>query len=445
MSVESQTIAALATPSGRGGVGVIRVSGPQSSFIATKLLGKIPSPRQATFSQFSHPNGEIIDKGLALFFPGPHSFTGEDVLELHGHGGPVVMDMLLSAVVEHGARMAKPGEFTLRAFLNDKIDLAQAEAVADLIAATTKDAALSATRSLQGMFSQKIDQISKAIMHLRMYVESAIDFAEEEIDFLSEKGIQSSFTEIIKQIEDLQLQAKQGQLLREGMSVVIVGQPNAGKSSLLNALTLNDTAIVTPIPGTTRDLIKETIQIQGLPVHIIDTAGIRENADLVEQEGIKRSAAQQQLADRILLVVDASRPEYSFVEQDILREYPNKTTVIMNKIDLVDIEAGYRDQTIYLSAHTLDGIDTLRDHLKNCVGFVSEEKGGFIARRRHLQALHQTSEYICGAQNQLLQYNALELVAEGLRLAQNTLGEIVGKITNDDLLGEIFANFCIGK
>jgi len=386
----------------------------------------------------------VIDTGLAIYFAAPNSFTGEDVLELQGHGGQVVMDMVLSAVLKEGARIAEPGEFSQRAFLNGKMDLAQAEAVADLIEASTAQAALSANRSLQGVFSKKIRALEHEMMELRMFVEAAIDFPEEEVDFLSEGHVLQKIEALLSQLYSLQQGAKKGQMLREGMSVVIAGLPNAGKSSLLNCLTQQETAIVTPIAGTTRDLIKETIQIDGIPLHIIDTAGLRSNADVVEMEGIKRAKQQQTLADRILLVVDATET-LSEVENSILREHEHKVTLVMNKIDLKDLPPGEREGKIFLSAKSGQGMDALYAHLKTCMGFQGEESANFIARRRHLEALEKTLYHCLLAKQQLVEFKASELVAQELRFAQDFLGQIVGKVTTDDLLGKIFSSFCIGK
>jgi len=441
------TIVAVATAPGRGGIGVVRISGSGVPSIAKKLLSKQPPPRVATLCEFRHPHHEkIIDQGVALYFPAPHSFTGEDVLELQGHGGPVVMDCLLNAVVDAGARLARPGEFSERSFLNDKMDLAQAEAVADLIDASTEQAALCAMRSLQGHFSDKISTLAQALMHLRLYVEAAIDFPEEEIDFLADGHILNKIEEVIAQLQQLQASAKQGQLLKEGMSVVIIGRPNAGKSSLLNALTGQACAIVTPIAGTTRDLVKETIQIEGMPLHIIDTAGIRLDAEEVEQEGIRRALLQQDLADRILLMVDASKiPLMTEVEERVLTQFANKTTVIVNKVDIAPVPSHLTQEVIALSAKTGEGLELLKEHLKGVMGYRPNEAGTFLARRRHLVALNLTLECCEKAKEQLVHYKAGELVAQELKMAQDALGEIVGKVTTDDLLGEIFANFCIGK
>lgn len=439
-----ETIAAIATAPGKGGIGIIRVSGEKCTQIAKAIIGQVPPPRQALLSAFYHHQGEIIDTGLALYFPNPHSFTGEDVLEFHAHGGPVVLDMLLSSILQCGAILAQPGEFSQRAFLNGKMDLAQVEAVADLIDASTQQAALSASRSLQGVFSDKINVLAQSLMSARMFVEATLDFPDEEIDFLSDQHLASKIEDIQNQLTHLLNQVKLGQLLKEGMTVVIIGQPNAGKSSLLNALTQYETAIVTPIPGTTRDLIKETIHIDGLPLHIIDTAGIRKEADLVELEGIKRAKQQLALADRILLVIDASQP-MSDIEESILQEFPSKVTLVLNKIDLIGRAAEIEQNKIYLSAKSGEGLALLLTHLKHCMGFQGTESGLFIARRRHLEALQKTQQHFAEALIQLHTYHAFEKSAEELRLAQMALGEIVGKVTTHDMLGEIFSNFCIGK
>lgn len=445
MEFESQdTIVALATAPGRGGVGVVRVSGVKSSDIAKAILSLVPPPREAVVRPFRHFSGDIIDVGLALYFKAPHSFTGEDVLELQAHGGPVLMEMLLMTALHFGARMAAPGEFSQRAFLNGKMDLTQAEAVADLIDASTTQATLSASRSLRGEFSKQIDLLAQSIMSTRMYVEAAIDFPEEEIDFLSDQHLLKKMHALIESVGSLLAKAKQGQLLKEGMRVAIVGQPNAGKSSLLNCLTQSDTAIVTPIAGTTRDLIRETIQIDGLPIHIVDTAGIRNDADLIEQEGIKRAKEQQALADRILLVIDCSKP-LSQVEDDIIKEFGDKVTLVKNKIDLSGQAAKVDKNEIYLSAKTEEGVMLLKEHLKQCIGFQSAEASTFIARRRHLEALKISQEHIQEALQQLIQFKALELCAHELMRAHEALGTIIGKVTTEDLLGEIFSSFCIGK
>jgi tRNA modification GTPase len=396
-----------------------------------------------------------LDSGIALLFPGPHSFTGETVVELQAHGGPVILDLLLRQVCRLGARQAAPGEFSQRAYLNDKIDLAQAEAIADLINSTTEQAALNATRSLQGEFSRKIDELVDMVTRLRIYVEAAIDFPEEEIDFIEEGQVGQQLAAIIAQLDAVMRQARQGSLLQEGMKLVIAGKPNAGKSSLLNALSGSDSAIVTAIAGTTRDVLREHIQIDGMPLHIVDTAGLRDSEDEVEQEGIRRAWQEMASADRILLVVDDSDPATSDNpdaiwperHQHLGRSIP--VTIVHNKCDLTGQAHGVsvkRDNTvIILSAKTGSGMDLLREHLKECMGFQNEGEGNFSARRRHLQALEAAAGFLRAGQEQLLNAGAGELLAEDLRQCQASLGEITGALSSDELLGKIFSSFCIGK
>jgi len=444
------TIAALATPPGRGGVGIIRVSGPAAATIAEVVLGQLPRPRHAEYLPFNDADQQVIDSGLALWFPRPHSFTGEDVLELQGHGGPVVMDMLLARVLELGARLARPGEFSERAFFNDKMDLAQAEAVADLIEAGSEQAARSAMRSLQGMFSDWVHSIVENLTELRIYVEAAIDFPEEEIDFLSDRRITDQLAWLQQELAEAIKQAHQGQLLREGMRIVLAGQPNTGKSSLLNALAGRESAIVTHIAGTTRDVLREEISIDGLPLHIIDTAGLREGGDEVEKLGMQRTWQEMEQADRVLLMIDA-REGFSAADQQILQQLPSHIPVtrIYNKIDLMDNhpELLEDDQAVHvrLSAKQGIGIDLLRDHLKACVGYTSIGEGMFMARRRHVDALQRAYTLINNGADQLKEHGAGELLAEDLRQAQQVLGEITGEVTSEDLLGKIFSSFCIGK
>lgn len=449
MGAADDTIAAVATPPGRGGVGIVRVSGPAAAKIAREILGRIPAPRHAEFLPFRGPDGEVIDEGIALYFAAPHSFTGEDVLELQGHGGPVVMDMLLETVVRHGARPARPGEFSERAFLNGKLDLAQAEAIADLIDSSSRQAARSAVRSLQGDFSRRIQTLSDGLIELRMFVESAIDFPEEEIDFLADGQVGERLHTITTALADTQAAALQGRLLREGMTVVIAGQPNAGKSSLLNALAGQESAIVTEIPGTTRDVLREHILVDGMPLHVIDTAGLRETADVIEQEGVRRAWAEIERADRVLLVVD-DQTGVGAPERGILERLPTglPVTVVRNKIDLTGRPAGEIAGPLGLelcvSARQGPGVDALRRHLIAVMGFDAAGEGGFMARRRHLDALERSAAHLARAAHRLAE-GAGELLAEELRLAQHTLGEITGEFTADDLLGRIFASFCIGK
>jgi len=454
-SNNTDTIAALATAPGRGGIGIIRVSGSLVSTIAKTVLGQIPSPRQAEYLPYLDESGETLDVGLALYFPAPNSFTGEDVLELQGHGGPVVMDLLLKRVFGLGARPARPGEFSERAYLNNKMDLAQAEAVADLIDSASEQAARLAVRSLQGEFSQQVHVLVVLITELRTYVESAIDFPEEEIDFLADGQVQSRLTEAQQKLNKTQLAAQQGNLLREGMTVVIAGRPNAGKSTLLNALAGRETAIVTSVPGTTRDILREHIQIDGLPLHIIDTAGLRDSEDPVEQEGVRRAWKEIESADHILLLHDATQAfdEKENNLQESLAQAGPPMTLVVNKIDLPDKvkidlpRTGTSSELVEIrvSAQTGEGLEQLKDYLKQCVGYISGGEGQFMARRRHLEALAVASQHLEKGEKQLQEFAAGEILAEELRLAQQALGDITGEVTADDLLGEIFSSFCIGK
>jgi tRNA modification GTPase len=444
------TIAALATPPGRGGIGVIRVSGPLASSIAREILGEIPRPRRAVIRPFRDADGQTLDQGLALYFAAPASFTGEDVLELHGHGGPVVMDMLLARTLQLGARMAEAGEFSRRAFLNDKLDLAQAEAIADLIDSGSVEAARAALRSLQGEFSLAVNSLTEAVTEARMHVEAAIDFPEEEIDFLADTSLRARIEGAIELCAQIAAKARQGALMRDGMTVVIAGRPNAGKSSLLNRLAGYDAAIVTAIPGTTRDVLRERIAIDGMPLHIADTAGLRDEADIVEAEGIRRARQEMTRADRILYVVDGElRPDPAEVERE-LASLPQDVpvTLVINKIDLLAMTSRYEQSQpprLYVSAITGEGIDLLREHLKECMGFQGADSGTVSARRRHLDALTRADRHLQEARRQLLERRAGELMAEELRQAQRALAEITGEFTSDDLLGRIFSSFCIGK
>jgi tRNA modification GTPase len=447
---QTDTIAALATPAGCGGVGIIRVSGPEAGKIAQTILGKLPSARLAEYLTFNDMDGKVIDTGLALYFPGPHSFTGEDVLELQGHGGPVVLDLILQQALQLGARPARPGEFSERAFLNDKIDLAQAEAIADLIEAGSEQAARSATQSLQGVFSDWVHATVETLTALRMFVEAAIDFPEEEIDFLADSRIRDKLEYLLNDIEQVIDTAHQGQLLREGMRIVLAGQPNTGKSSLLNALAGRETAIVTEIPGTTRDVLKEEINIDGMPLHIIDTAGLRESGDVVEQEGMRRTWQEIEQADCVLLLLD-DREGFGERDKLILEQLPQQLPVtrIFNKIDLSEARAELIENesgiNIKLSAKNGQGIELLRDHLKTLVGYQGSSEGLFMARRRHLDALERARLHIEQGYKQLETQHAGELLAEELRIAQQALGEITGEVSSDELLGRIFSSFCIGK
>ena len=453
--MNTDTIVAQTTPPGRGGVGILRVSGPKAQDIAKAVLGILPKPRYAHYLPFLASDGTTLDEGIALFFPNPHSFTGEDVLELQGHGGPVILDLLLKRILDiSGVRIARPGEFSERAFLNDKLDLAQAEAIADLIDASSEQAAKSALSSLQGVFSKKINTLVESLIHLRIFTEAAIDFPEEEIDFLSDGKIAAELEQVIQRLNEVRQEAKQGSLLREGMKVVIAGRPNAGKSSLLNALAGRDAAIVTDIAGTTRDVLREHIHIDGMPLHIIDTAGLREASDEVERIGIERAWQEIDQADRVLFMVDSTTTNETNPEKlwpEFIERLPKNipVTVIRNKADLTGEPLGYSEQNGYcliqLSARTGEGITLLRDHLKQVMGFTSSTEGGFLARRRHLQALEKAAEHLNNGQYQLTTFHAGELLAEELRLAQEALSEITGEFTSDDLLGRIFSSFCIGK
>lgn len=450
-----ETIAAQATAPGRGGVGIIRVSGSLAREVANKVLGKCPKTRFAEYLPFKNLKGDELDQGIALFFEGPNSFTGEDVLELQGHGGPVLLDMILKEICQiNKVRIAKPGEFSERAFLNDKMDLTQAEAIADLINANSEQAAQSALHSLQGQFSKHINKLVEQVIHLRMYVEAAIDFPEEEIDFLSDGKVSGDLNAIITQLNEVTSQAKQGSIMREGMRVVIAGRPNAGKSSLLNALAGRDAAIVTDIAGTTRDVLREHIHIDGMPLHIIDTAGLRESPDIVEQIGIQRAWDEINQADRVLFMLDATDTDETDPHQiwpEFIDKLPEKMeiTVIRNKVDLSKEQVGSQEvnnQTVInLSAKNNAGIDLVKDHLKQIMGYKGAIEGGFMARRRHLEALNHAAEHLEIGQTQLELHIAGELLAEELRLTQQYLNEITGEFTSDDLLGQIFSSFCIGK
>jgi len=446
----SDTIAALATAPGRGGIGVVRVSGCKVSEISQILLGQLPSPRLASYLPFLDSDGSPIDQGLAIRFVAPHSYTGEDVLELQGHGGPVVMDMLLRRILSLGVRVARPGEFTERAFLNGKMDLAQAEAVSDLIESGSEQAARAALSSMQGAFSLLVQALLERLIHLRIYVEAALDFPEEEIDFLADATVYQQLAELKQALQEVQQSARQGQLLKEGMSVVIVGRPNVGKSSLLNRLAGHEAAIVTEIAGTTRDVLREQIHLDGLPLHVIDTAGLRETEDLVEREGIRRARAEIEKADRILVLIDDKVGLSAEVEQ-LLASLPEQIPRdrIHNKIDLsgrqAEIKSGEVGTEIWLSAKADRGIELLREHLKACMGYSQMAEGRFTARRRHLDALRLAQEHIDAAERVLREQGAGELAAEELLLAQRYLNEITGEFGSDDLLGRIFSSFCIGK
>lgn len=453
-ATDTDTIVAQATPLGRGGVSVIRLSGPLSLSIAEKILGYQPTPRYAHYGAFHDQHKNQIDFGIALYFPNPNSFTGEDVLELQGHGGPVIIDMLLEQVMLHGARLARPGEFSERAFLNDKMDLTQAEAIADLIESSSKQAAQCALKSLQGAFSKRIDTLLQSLINLRIYVEAAIDFPEEEIDFIGDGKVANDLAEIQNNLRSVLKEAKQGAIIREGMNVVIAGRPNAGKSSLLNALSGKESAIVTNIEGTTRDVLREQIHIDGMPLHIIDTAGLRESPDEVEKIGIQRAWVEINRADRILLMVDSestTSDDPSTIWPTFVNQLPDpsKLTLVRNKADLVEETIGMKEvngiPVISLSAKEHQGIDYLTQHLKQVMGYDSTTEGGFLARRRHLEALNKAEHFLQAGASQLHDFGAGELLAEDLKEAQNALSEITGAFTSDDLLGKIFGSFCIGK
>lgn len=444
------TIAAIATPPGRGGVGIIRISGSNLLPFAFALSGTAPRPRHATMADFLAADGSAIDSGLLLFFPDPYSFTGEDVLEVHGHGGPVVMQMLLARCLDLGARLAEPGEFSRRAFLKGKLDLAQAEAVADLIDAATSSAARSAMRSLQGEFSKAVHGLTEELIDLRMLVEATLDFPEEDIDFLRKADAFGRLSRLQLRLTEVFDRAQQGKLLQSGLHVVLAGQPNVGKSSLLNRLAGDELAIVTPVAGTTRDALRSTIQVEGIPLHIIDTAGLRETDDEVESIGIERSWREIERSDVVLVVVDA-RTGVGEAERKILARLPDglRRITVYNKIDLCGHLPECHEEpdttAISLSARSGDGIDLLRQELLRVAGWHQAEDV-FIARERHLRALAEAQQHICAAQDLVAGVlPVLELLAEELRLAQQSLAAITGEFTADDLLGVIFSRFCIGK
>ncbi len=447
------TIVAQATAPGRGSVGIVRVSGGRARDIAEIILQQELTPRYAHYLPFMDSKGNTIDEGLALFFPGPNSFTGEDVLELQGHGGPVILDLLIKEITKHNIRLARPGEFSERAFMNDKLDLAQAEAIADLIDSASEEAARSAVRSLQGAFSSKVHELTEELIRLRIYVEAAIDFPEEEIDFLSDGKVATDLEQVITRLSTVFTEARQGTLLRDGMTVVIAGRPNAGKSSLLNALSGRESAIVTDIAGTTRDVLREHIHIDGMPLHIIDTAGLRDSDDVVEQIGVKRAFDAIAQADLVLLMVDSTTTgttEPHAIWPEFVDHLPadEKITVIRNKIDISGEQAGFTEgefPVIRLSANSGQGVEILREHLKSCMGYTGTGEGGFSARRRHIDALEKARDCLEQGRAQLHGMGAGELLAEDLRMAQQALGEITGEFSSDDLLGRIFSSFCIGK
>lgn len=455
--IDTDTIAAIATPDGRGGIGIVRVSGPATRDIALRMTGIQPQPRRAHFCRFHNRQGDDVDNGIALYFPAPHSFTGEDVLELQGHGGTVVLNRVLRAALDAGARLARPGEFSERAFLNGKLDLAQLEAVADLIDAATEQAARSAMQTLVGVFSAQVNDLAEQLTLVRVHIEACIDFSDEEIDPMGLDEMRQQLGHIDAAIAGLTREARQGQMLRSGLRVVIAGPPNAGKSSLLNALAGTERAIVTEIPGTTRDLVSETLSLEGLPIHILDTAGLRDSDDPVEQEGIRRARLAIDTADRILLVLDvrdcapdAGRiaDQWQALGLPLEDLKPNRVSVLFNKTDLLAQPIAAPEGTIpslLLSVKTGAGLTELRRHLMTLAGFSDGVESRFMARERHVDALHRSRSHVASALTHWQGTAGLELIAEDLRLAQAALGEITGVVTPDDLLGRIFASFCIGK
>lgn len=442
-TVSNDTITALATPPGKGGVAVVRVSGPDVNRVIQHMIGKELAPRVATHCKFKDANGAMLDDGVAIYFPNPHSFTGEDVLELQGHGGPVIVDTLLKEILSiSNVRLARPGEFSERAFLNGKLDLTQAEAIADLIDASSQHAARLALRSLQGDFAKHINALNEEVIKLRMFIEASMDFSDEEIDFLADGKVKEQLEGIITALDATLNQARQGSFLREGINVVIAGEPNVGKSSLLNALSGKETAIVTDIPGTTRDVLRDHILLDDIPLHVVDTAGLRDSDDPVELEGIRRARQEIENADIILQLFT--------VEKNNTTIHPNtKTLLVRNKIDLTSESPSLSTQdeftVVSLSAKTGDGIDLLKQQIKQLIGYQESSEGLFLARRRHLDALLRAKGHIADSLAQMLTMSSGDLMAEDLRLAQQALSEITGEFTSDDLLGRIFSSFCIGK
>jgi len=460
LATDSDPIVAIATAPGRGGIGVVRISFGRAGAAAAEplmqaLTGQTLTPRHASYVPFLDAAGNALDRGIALYFPAPNSYTGEHVLELQGHGGPIVLQLVLQRCIDAGRavglRLAEPGEFTRRAFLNDKLDLAQAEAIGDLVEAGSREAARAAMRSLQGEFSVMVKGATEALIELRSYVEAAIDFPEEEIDFLADRALAQRLQDVRDHFDVVEQSARQGRLLREGMTVVIAGRPNAGKSSLLNRLAGYDAAIVTPQPGTTRDVLRERIDIDGMPLHVLDTAGLRTALDLAEEEGIRRAQAEMLRADRVLFVIDAVEDAVGKAYKEERQRLPDDVpvTLVFNKCDLAIglpvADTGSGPPRITLSAATGQGIDMLRAHLKSCMGYHALDGGTVSARARHLDALARARTHVDEAARQLTERRAGDLVAEELRGAQQALGEITGEFTTEDLLGRIFSGFCVGK
>lgn len=444
--MSADTIVAAATPPGTGGVGIVRISGPHAEAIATQIVGALPKPRYAAHRSFTDAAGNAIDSGIVLYFPAPGSFTGESVVELQGHGGPVVVSLVVDAAVSAGARLAEPGEFTKRAFLNDKLDLAQAEAVADLIGSGTEQAARAALRSLAGEFSRLVDDVAGEVERLRLYVEAAIDFPEEELDFLSDQGLQDAIERTAASFASLLAQARVGRVLRDGYRVVIVGKPNAGKSSLMNRLSGEDTAIVTEVAGTTRDILREQINIDGLAVELVDTAGLRNDPDRIEAEGIRRARDALQSADAVLWIQDASEDKEGAINEELPADVP--IIVVRNKIDLTQEQVGVDkndDSIIRLSAKSGDGLAELRTQVRRLAGYRDLGEQTVTARRRHTDAVKRSRDHFAAGRQALAEQRAGEVFAEELRLAHQALGEITGATSSDDLLGMIFTEFCIGK
>jgi tRNA modification GTPase len=444
--MDPDTIVAAATPPGTGGVAVVRISGPDAEAIATRLVGNLPPARSAAHRTFSNGDGDAIDSGIVLYFPAPHSFTGESVVELQGHGGPLLISLLIDAAISAGARMAAPGEFTRRAFLNDKMDLAQAEAVADLIGSGTAQAARAALRSLSGEFSKHVATVAEELERLRMFVEAAIDFPEEEVDFLSDQQLRDAIMRAAQSFADLAAQVSVGRVLRDGYRIVIVGKPNAGKSSLMNQLSGEETAIVTEVAGTTRDILREQINIDGLAVELVDTAGLRDNPDRIEAEGIRRARDALRKADAALWIQDAGEGEQDAIDEDLPDDIP--IIVVRNKIDLTGEPAGTdpeNERCIRVSAKSGAGLGELRTQIRRLAGYRDLGEQTITARRRHVEALQRASEHFDAGRRALDDERAGEVFAEELRLAHQALGEITGATTPDDLLGRIFAEFCIGK